>query len=556
MTLFLTWYWRQTPNRAGYDAAKVNRWAQMLRANLTIPHEIAVVTDLPEGIDPDIRIIPLPKDFVNVRCKAWAEASGLPQCYRRLKLFDPAAAQYFGATDIVSMDLDVLIWSNLDALFSEPADFRMFKGTSNVRPYNGSMLRIRAGARRQVYERFAADPLAIANAARAKYIGSDQAVISLLLGPGEKVWDVDDGVHHYSSRFERLQGSRFARQPPPGLRMLFFPGNVKPWDGAARLAPWIVDKWAGVGGSGRPAASLRLRAYMDPKGWGKAFQKAAAARGLFCSLFTRSRMVPTGYAFVRLDQQGPQREVSKRMVQELNRIGIRTLPTLREAHWYDDKAAQLEVLGEWMPHTVHITDQAKAEAWLRTEAKFPLVSKSIDGAAGQGVRLIPNLVSALDELERAFSRDGIRSVYDRRQQGYVYWQELVPGLDCDYRVCVVGGYVYGLQRFVRKGDFRASGSGNFRPLTLAADRERVAMEFGAHIAKEIGTDWMAFDIVFGNDGRLLVLEMSSAWTMSAYAAAPCFDRDTLAPTRRTGADSFAIAVEVIEGMHRGDQSAA
>lgn len=543
----MTWYWTQHPNRANYDAAKVNRWAAMVRQHLKIPHTLACVTDDPDGIDPGVEIIPLPRDFDGLRVSNWSEAAGLPQCYRRLKLFDPNAADYFGDDDLVSMDLDALIVRNIDHLFDEPADFRMFGGTSRVRPYNGSMVRIKAGARREVWDTFAADPLRIALEARKRFIGSDQAVVSLVLGEGERTWTSRDGVLHYGMFKARTdRSSPYAQRPPANLAMLFFPGNIKPWDVEAQRLPWIHEIWAGLPAS-KARAPVRLRAYRDPKGWGQAFAKAAAERGHFCSLFTSSRMVPTGVAFVRLDQQGPQRDVSRRMVADLNRIGIKTLPTAQEAVWYDDKGAQLEALRQWMPRTAYLRDHDQAVEWANKQARFPLVSKSIDGAGSHGVRLIGSRRDALMEVERAFRAPGIRSVYDRWQLGYVYWQDLVPNNPCDYRVCVVGPYVYGLVRQVRPGDFRASGSGDFRPLALSDERERAAAALGVEIADAIGTQWMAFDVVFDGE-RPVVLEMSSAWTMKAYQNVPCFARKGLAATGRTGADSFTIAVEILERL--------
>lgn len=541
----MTWFWKQTPNRAGYDAEKVNRWAEQVSRHLRLPHTIACVTDDPEGIDPAIEIIPLPHDFDGLKVSGWSETSGLPQCYRRLKLWAPDAADYFGDTDLVSMDLDVLIVRSIDHLFAEPADFRMFKGTSKVRPYNGSMVRIRAGARSEVWEQFAADPFGTATKARELYIGSDQAVVSMILGPGERVWDARDGVHHYTTRLpDMYRGAH--RVPPEGMAMLFFPGSVKPWDAQARRVPWIDAAWQGnLTPAANRAQPPRLRAYRDRKGWGQAFAKAAEKQGKFASLFTRPRMVGNGAAFVRLDQQGTEREVSKRVVAELNRQGIRTLPTAREALWYDDKAAQLEPLERWMPRTVFFRSQPAAELWIATSARFPLVSKSIDGSGSKGVRILRNIAEARAELAAAFRAPGIPTVYNRWQLGYVYWQDFVPGQSCDYRVCVVGPYLYGLVRQVRPGDFRASGSGVHHPITLADERERAACQLAAEIAAALPTEWMAFDIVFDGD-RPLVLEMSSAWTMRAYESAPMFLRNTLAPTGRTGADSFEVAVEIVE----------
>jgi glutathione synthase/RimK-type ligase-like ATP-grasp enzyme len=545
----MTWFWQQKPNRAGYDAEKVNRWADGISRHLRLPHTLACVTDTPAGIDASIEIIPLPKDFESLKVPTWSEASGLPQCYRRLALFAPDAADRFGDDDLVSSDMDALFFALLDPLFAERVDFRMFAGTSRLRPYNGSLVRIRAGARRQVWDQFTANPMEVAKKARTMYIGSDQAVISMILGRGERTWGERDGVHHYSPKFQRTNMSPSGRPSvPPNMRVLFFPGHVKPWDAAAHRHPVIAAEWHGRRKPQQEPPKPRLRAYRDPKGWGSSFARAAQARGISCPMFNRARFVPSGLAFVRLDQQGAQREISRRLVADLNRRGIKTLPTAREALWYDDKAAQMEALEQWMPATEFFRSQVAAELWLDTGARFPFVSKSIDGAGSRGVRLIHDRAEARAELRRAFTSPGIPSVYDRWQLGYVYWQEFVPGQACDYRICVVGSYVYGLVRNVRPGDFRASGSGSFRNLTMADDRERAAAQLGVEIANAIGTDWMAFDIVFAQDGRPLVLEMSSAWTMKAYETAPCFSRGQLAPTSRTGADSFAIAVEIMERM--------
>ena len=66
-TLFMTWLWKQTPIRHDFNADKINRWAEQLSKNLTIPHVLGCVTEYPEGIDSSIKIIEPPKLFENVR---------------------------------------------------------------------------------------------------------------------------------------------------------------------------------------------------------------------------------------------------------------------------------------------------------------------------------------------------------------------------------------------------------------------------------------------------------------------------------------------------------
>lgn len=214
MITILTWFWRQSQSRAAYKAEHVNIWAGMVRRNLSMPHRVACVTDIPGGIDPSVEIIPPPGDFLDVRNPRWS--NGKPQCYRRLSMFRRDAAKIFGER-FVCMDLDCVIGGPLDPLFDRKDDLVLFKGTSPGRPYNGSLMMIRAGCRPQVYEDF---NQAAALESGALYCGSDQAWIMHKLGPREKVWDARDGVHWYGKEYQR------SKAPP---RVLFFPGGMKPW---------------------------------------------------------------------------------------------------------------------------------------------------------------------------------------------------------------------------------------------------------------------------------------------------------------------------------------
>lgn len=227
MLLIFTWLWIQDPPMHGYDASKVNLWAAQLRRNLSIPFRLGCVTDHPEGIDSDITIIPMPKDFVGVKVDAWQERRKLPQCYRRLPIFAPDAEQRFGARRFVSMDLDMLAFSNLDSLFNHDDDFRILKGSAHGRPFNGSLVQMNAGARPKVFTEFST---AGAVESRKKYVGSDQAWLCHCLSHKERTWSYHDGVHFYRA------SHRLMDKIPKGMRLLFFPGAPKPW----QLPDWTL----------------------------------------------------------------------------------------------------------------------------------------------------------------------------------------------------------------------------------------------------------------------------------------------------------------------------
>lgn len=219
MITVLTWLWSQPGGRQSYTAQHVNIWRDMVVRNLSMPHRIACVTDLRDGIDPRIEIIKPPRDFEDVRIPTWGPDK--PQCLRRLAMFRRDAAEIFGDR-FVCMDLDCIIGGSLDPLFDRPDDFVIFNGTNHDRPYNGSMMLLRAGARPQVYEDFTPEGAA---AAGQKFLGSDQAWIGHCLGWGEATWSAFDGVHFVGTG--RSQYNLTSKEEP---RVLFFPGTTKPWD--------------------------------------------------------------------------------------------------------------------------------------------------------------------------------------------------------------------------------------------------------------------------------------------------------------------------------------
>ena len=227
MITVLSWLWRQPGGRITYTARHVNIWAAMVRRNLSMPHRIACVTDMPEGIDSSIKIIRPAGEFEDIT-PVWAAHK--PNCFRRLVMFKPDAAKTFGRR-FVSMDLDCVIGGPLDPLFDRKDDFVISKGTDPSRPYNGSLMLLKAGCRPQVYEQF---NQAAADASGSLYHGSDQAWLMHCLGPNEATWDESDGVWHWHRYMKEVK-----RAKPT---ILFFPGKRKPWE-FDRIFPFIKSNY-------------------------------------------------------------------------------------------------------------------------------------------------------------------------------------------------------------------------------------------------------------------------------------------------------------------------
>jgi glutathione synthase/RimK-type ligase-like ATP-grasp enzyme len=288
-----------------------------------------------------------------------------------------------------------------------------------------------------------------------------------------------------------------------------------------------------------------IYAHDDMSKWGVHFALACGRANVPCHLFTKPDQVPDGAAaFVRLNQMKEYREEGKRIVRILSDRGIPTLPNAFEAEMYDDKSKQSQLLKKWLPNTYYVSDLNEALT-LAGRMKYPIISKSKDGASSAGVRLLKNEWQAVQEAKKAFTT-GFRSVYNRLQKGYVIWQDFLEDNNCDYRVVITNDKLFGLKRNVRPDVPFASGSGDNEPILEMTDRAAAAFKLAIEISDTIQTKWMAYDFVFA-EGKPYVLEMSSSWSAGPYHYAVMFDR-SLNPTQYRGGHMFDEAVKVCQDI--------
>lgn len=232
MLSVVTYKWRPAPGyRSTYGPETVNTLRRMVARHYPQPHRFVCVTDDADGIDTGIDIVPLWSDHAGIPSPHGGKN---PSCYRRLKAFAPEIAEVFGPR-FVSLDLDVVIVGDLAPLWDRPDPFVIW-GDTNPQPgshYNGSMVLMTAGVRRQVWDRF--DPLRSPRDAKAAGCwGSDQGWISYCLGAGEPRWTTADGV--YSFRNHLANG----REPlPADARLVLFHGRIDPWSPEAHTIPWV-----------------------------------------------------------------------------------------------------------------------------------------------------------------------------------------------------------------------------------------------------------------------------------------------------------------------------
>lgn len=236
MLTVVTWKWDTPGYRSTFTSEAVNVLARMIGRHYPKPHRVVCVTDRPEGLDSAIEPISAWNDFADLPSP---HGRRNPSCYRRLRLFHPDAAQYFGDR-YVSIDLDAVITGNIEPLWDRPDDV-VFWGDTNPQKgshYNGSMMLLRAGARPHLWTEF--NPQTSPDLARVNGSwGSDQGWISYRLGPGEARWGKADGVYSFRNDIKSLPGKPL----PADARIVFWHGSDDPWGELGQQLPWVREHW-------------------------------------------------------------------------------------------------------------------------------------------------------------------------------------------------------------------------------------------------------------------------------------------------------------------------
>ncbi len=251
---------------------------------------------------------------------------------------------------------------------------------------------------------------------------------------------------------------------------------------------------------------------------------------------------------------------ARQLTLALEGAGIRVFPDVRTGWHFDDKLGQkylFEALGLPFVKTDVFYDQGTALEWVE-HCAYPIVHKLRGGAASQSVRLVRTQAEARAIVKRAFGRGfppvdlhaltreavwklrrdrdlksllrvpysavrALLNVKPRRaalrppERGYVYFQAFVPGNPFDDRFVVIGDRCFCVRRFVRTGDFRASGSGNWSHERQQFPAAAIALAFDA--AKRIGSQSLALDVIYDADGAPQCVEVSYAFPKGPFLEA-------------------------------------
>ena len=208
---------------------------------------------------------------------------------------------------------------------------------------------------------------------------------------------------------------------------------------------------------------------------------------------------------------------AKQLLFSLEQAGKIVFPNFRTGWHFDDKLGQkylFEALGVQAAKSWVFYDKKSAYEWIET-TDFPKVFKLRGGAGSANVMLAHNAREAKRFVKRAFGRgfaqfrgcDYVRDRYKAYkakkitlkawiqscgrliipteytkmhapEKGYAYFQEFIPNDGFDLRFSMSGEKAIAMKRYVRAGDFRASGSHicSFATEDIAKDAVEFAFE--------------------------------------------------------------------------------
>lgn len=244
---------------------------------------------------------------------------------------------------------------------------------------------------------------------------------------------------------------------------------------------------------------------------------------------------------------------AKKILYALEHAGIKVFPDFKTSWHFDDKVAQkylLEAIAAPLVPSFVFYDKQEALDWAE-KTSYPKVSKLKGGAGSANVKLIRSKSQCFKLIHKAFgkgfkqfdSREHVKEVYSKykskkasfknllgsiyrmvvstefaqqmpREKGYVYFQEFIPNNDSDIRIIIIGNKAFAVKRMVRKGDFRASGSGRIIYEKNQIDERCVQIAFETN--NKINAQSIAYDFVFDEKNQPLIVEISYGFSVIAY----------------------------------------
>lgn len=201
-------------------------------------------------------------------------------------------------------------------------------------------------------------------------------------------------------------------------------------------------------------------------------------------------------------------EIAEGKIYLLEKMGVKCFPSFNEVWSYENKirANYLYELYE-LPSIPTFISHSKQEALEYLEkASFPIISKISTGSSSYGVDKIDSIEEGKKLVEQAFSYKGKQTYFKYlSQKDYVYFQEFIDDATYDLRVICIGDNLLGYYRYPNKGDFKASGAGNYEKKAIPKE----ALDLAYEVRKKFGATCLATDFVYSEKrDQFLIIESS------------------------------------------------
>ena len=264
-------------------------------------------------------------------------------------------------------------------------------------------------------------------------------------------------------------------------------------------------------------------------------------------------------------------------------MGLKIFPDFNDVWHFDDKVAEtylLQSINAPIPQSYifHLYDDVKN--WAKKYNNFPVVAKLKSGSGAHNVKLIKSKNELLSYAKRMFGKgyNPSPNIFDKakanyqsskgnkalmmsrikripefyrtwkssrqfpNEKGYVYLQEFIKNNGYDIRIIVVGDKLSYTVRNVRKGDFRASGGGDFVYNKSLVVKNIIDSAFKT--ADDLKLRCIAYDYVVDSEtdaGK--IVEISYGFPHRPFLQAGHFDREGV-----WHEESFNAPEEILKNM--------
>lgn len=226
-----------------YGAEYVNKLYGMIKRHLTLPFQLVCFTDNAQGIDPAVLI----RDLPALDLPAGAPERG----WNKLTTLQDGLGGLSG--EALFLDLDVVIVSNIDELFSYPAEFSIIRDAKLRRRMigNSSVYRFKIGRYTEILKKFQADFASIQQQHR-----NEQAYLSSEIHKlGELTFWPESWCPSFKYHcMQKWPLNHFVdAKIPEGAKIIIFHGHPEPdeaiqgithkWYRPVRPTAWISQYW-------------------------------------------------------------------------------------------------------------------------------------------------------------------------------------------------------------------------------------------------------------------------------------------------------------------------